>query len=90
MYYSKNFKVGRRKQTNSAGQGEKDALRAPSMNKEVVTGQINIGLEEEMLKGNKQEGLSLSSKVIKNIGFGLNVRVRNFAMGIGGIVPARK
>ena len=39
-------RVGRGKQTNSAGQNEKEAIRAPSIGKDVIGTQIKITLEE--------------------------------------------
>lgn len=39
----------------------------------------------------KHEGLSLSSKVIKNPGFNLNMRVRNVVInGLGGVLTSKK
>ena len=45
------------------------------------------------MKVHRQDALSLSSKVIKNPGFGFNMRVRNVAAlgGFGGgVVPLRR
>jgi hypothetical protein len=54
--------------------------------------QIKITLEDELMKAHRQDALSLSSKLIKNPGFGFNMRVRNVAMGGfgGGVVPLRR
>lgn len=93
MYYSRNFKVGRGKQTSSATQNDKDkeTCRAPSINKDLLATHIKVTLEEELVKGQKHEGLSLSSKVIKNPGFNLNMRVRNVVVsGIGGVLGSKK
>jgi len=43
------------------------------------------------VRGQKHEGFSLSSKVIKNAGINLNMRVRNVVIsGIGGVLAAKK
>lgn len=80
MYYSRNFKMGRGKQTSSANQGEKEVPRAPSINKELLATQIKVTLDDELLRAQKHEGLSLSSKIIRNPAFNLNMRVRNVVL----------
>ena len=45
LYFSRNFKVGRGKQTNSANQGEKEGPRAPSINKELLVSHIKATQE---------------------------------------------
>lgn len=52
-YFTRNFKVSRGKQTGSANQNDKEANRAPSINKEMLTG-LKVGLEEELLRGIRQ------------------------------------
>lgn len=90
MYYSRNFKVGRGKQTSSANQGDKEGARAPSINKEILSTNIKITLEEELLRAQKYEGgLSLSSKVIKNPAFNLNMRVRNVVLNGIAAIPKK-
>lgn len=45
LYFSRNFKVGRGKHTNSANHGEKEGPRAPSINKELLVTHIKATLE---------------------------------------------
>jgi hypothetical protein len=90
MYYSRNFKVGRGKQTSSANH-DKEGGRVPSINKDMLASHIKATLEEELVRGQKHEGFSLSSKVIKNTGINLNMRVRNVVINsIGGVLATKK
>lgn len=57
----------------------------------MLVSHIKATLEEELVRGQKHEGFSLSSKVIKSTGVGLNMRVRNVVInGIGGVLATKK
>jgi hypothetical protein len=85
-FYSRNFKVSRGKQTSSAvqpGEKEKGENKCASINKEILAAQIRLTLEEEVSRVSRQDGLAISSKVIKG-GLG-SIRMRNI-----GLAPSRK
>ena len=65
--------------------------RIPSINKDMLASHIKATIEDELVRGQKHEALSLSSKVIKNPGFNLNMRVRNVVLnGVGGVLASKK
>jgi hypothetical protein len=87
-FYSRNFKVSRGKQTSSAVQGEKEKEKVEnkcaSINKEILAAQIRLTLEEEVSRVARQDGLAISSKVVKGGGLS-SIRMRNI-----GLAPSRK
>ena len=57
----------------------------------MLASHIKATIEDELVRGQKHEALSLSSKVIKNPGFNLNMRVRNVVLnGVGGVLASKK
>jgi hypothetical protein len=62
---------------------EKVEKKTPSINKEVLAAQIRLTLEEEVSRVIRQDGLAISSKVIR--GGMANLRMRNIALA-----PCRK
>ena len=86
-YASRNFKVRGKMGTSQCQQSNErgTVIKGTSLNREQLTTQVKISLEDEMIRGNKYEGMTISSKIIKNANLGGlgQVRVRNLLLSNG-------
>lgn len=73
----------------SSNHGEKEVQRATSTSKELVSASIKLSLEEDLVRGNRNEALCVSSKVIRTPNFNGGVKPRMVATLINQNIPKR-